>query len=261
MRPVVHGDARKRIPFRKEHRIFGVPFRVADIERRRSHQLQAAGDADRKRGDSRGSRDRPGGREKQRSGAAEHGGQQHDARRAEAVQQRQQQQAANGRADEIGPVDNVDLLSESRDRDRDDGAAREKRERGQRVDRDHLNEVLVRIIQAHADADERGERQHGGSGEQQRMQRQQAGGRAPVERAAHHVDVDSARAEAEERDRNREEREVVVHRDREDARQRQLDHQDGAGDGADADECADEPAACHFFVGVDARVGGHAAEV
>ena len=117
VRSVVHGDARKRIPFRKEHRVFGVPFRVADVERRRSHQLQAAGDADRKRGDGRGSRHRPGGREEQRGGAAEHGGQQHDARRAEAVQQRQQQQAAHGGADEIGAVDDVDLLPEPRDRE------------------------------------------------------------------------------------------------------------------------------------------------
>ena len=53
------------------------------------------------------------GREQQRRGAAEHGRQQHDAGRAEAVQQRQQQQAASGGADQIGAVDDVDLFPEA----------------------------------------------------------------------------------------------------------------------------------------------------
>ena len=52
VRSVVHGHARKRIPLREEHRVFVVPFGVADIEGRRSHQLQAAGNADRQRGNA-----------------------------------------------------------------------------------------------------------------------------------------------------------------------------------------------------------------
>ena len=47
-------------------------------------------------------------RKQQRGDAAEHGRQQHDARRAEAIEQRQQQQAAHRGADQIGAVDDVD---------------------------------------------------------------------------------------------------------------------------------------------------------
>ena len=79
------------------------------------------------------------------------------------------------------------------------------------------------------------------------------GGRTPVEGAAHDVHVHAARAESEQRDRDREEREVVIHRDREDARERQLDHQDRAGDRADAGERAHEAAAREFVFGVRAR--------
>ena len=46
VRSVVHGDPRKRIPLAEEHRVGVVSLGVADIERRRAHQLQAAGNAD-----------------------------------------------------------------------------------------------------------------------------------------------------------------------------------------------------------------------
>ena len=49
-------------------------------------------------------------------------------------------------------------------------------------------------------------------------------------RAAHTYTYTPLALRSEQRDRNGEEREVVVHRDREDARQRQLDHQNRAGD-------------------------------
>ena len=127
VRAVVHGHARERIPLREQHRVVVVPLGVAHVERRRSRQLQAAGDADGQRGDRRRAGHRPGRREEQRGRAAEHRGEQHDARRAEAVQQRQQQKAPDRRADEIGAVDDVDVLREARDRERDDGAAGEKR--------------------------------------------------------------------------------------------------------------------------------------
>src|SRR6185436_9237296 len=52
------------------------------------------------------------------------------------------------------------------------------------------------------------------------------------------VGEDAAGAEAEERNRDREEREVVVHDDREDARQRQLDHQERGRHERDAREVA-----------------------
>ena len=53
-------------------------------------------------------------------------------------------------------------------------------------------------------------------------------------RRARDVREDAAGAQAEQRDRDRQEREVVVHDDREDARQRQLGHQQRGGDQRDA---------------------------
>ena len=46
---------------------------------------------------------------------------------------------------------------------------------------------------------------------------------------------------------------MVVHRDREDARERQLDHQDGAGNRTDAEERAREAARDEFVFSVDDR--------
>src|SRR5438477_581706 len=57
------------------------------------------------------------------------------------------------------------------------------------------------------------------------MDRQQRVGGSQFEPAAGHIGEDAAGADAEQRDGDREEREVVVHDDREDARQRELGHQ------------------------------------
>ena len=50
--------------------------------------------------------------------------------------------------------------------------------------------------------------------------------------------VDAAGAQPEERDRDRQECEVVVHDDREDARERELGHQQRGRDGRHGDEGA-----------------------
>jgi hypothetical protein len=66
---------------------------------------------------------------------------QHDPRGAETIEQRDEDQAARRRADEIGRVDRVDLRRQPRDRQRHDQAAGEERQRGERVNREHQDEV------------------------------------------------------------------------------------------------------------------------
>ena len=60
----------------------------------------------------------------------------------------------------------------------------------------------------------------------------------PIEPAPRDVREHAARAQPEQRDRDREKREVVVHDDREDARQRELGHQERARRQSDGDELA-----------------------
>ena len=110
VRAVVHGNPREGIPLAEQHRVVFVPLGVAHVERRRAEQLQAAGDADGERRRTSAVRATAcAGENSSARNAAEHGGQQHDAGRAEAVEQRQQQQTAGRGADQIGSIDDVDL--------------------------------------------------------------------------------------------------------------------------------------------------------
>ena len=152
------------------------------------------------------------------------------------IQRRHQQQAARARAQEVGRVHGVDAGAQSRDRERDRGAAREERQGG-RAGRPRSS---ARCWTARSSG-----RREAAPGPpapgRSRPCRQSVDGEQPLGREvapsiAHQEDVDAARAQAEERDRDRHEREVVVHRDREDARERQLGHQQRAGNQRDADE-------------------------
>ena len=53
--------------------------------------------------------------------SGQRGGRQHDAGRAEPIEQRNQDQAAGRRADQIGGVDRVDVRRQPRDGQRDAG--------------------------------------------------------------------------------------------------------------------------------------------
>ena len=154
-------------------------------------------------------------------------------------EQRNQDQAAGGGADQIGGVDGVDARRQPRDRQRDDEAAGEERQRGERVDR----RASARGCAASSSGRRGGAR--GRTARRSCDARRRATARASSasvgcrsSRRRSDVGEHAARAQAEQRDRDRQKREVVVHDDREDARQRELGHQQRGGDERDAGEVA-----------------------
>ena len=141
------------------------PARPGELARERDGENDCAGDGD---------RGAAGGRREEQRGADRHRRpRQHDAGRAEPIEQRNEDQAAAGGADEIGGVDRIDARGEPRNRERDDEAAGEERQRGQRVDGEHQPEILRRVVQADAEPHEEEERDERGDGVDERLDRQQ----------------------------------------------------------------------------------------
>ncbi len=112
VRPVVHSDARERIPLAEENPIAHVSLRVDDVERGGARQLGCR----RARRTAR-SRQRqtdgavPRGAKRDRGSDRQRGGRHDDAGRAQPVQQRNEDEAAGGGADEIGRVEDVDPIA------------------------------------------------------------------------------------------------------------------------------------------------------
>ena len=180
-------------------------------------------------------RDRRAAKQHARNGA-QHRRRDDGAWRAQQVQRGHQQQAPGAGAQEVGCVDGVDVRAQARDRDRDRGAAREERHRGQQVHRAHQRDVRGRVAQADFQADQHEERHDRADRERKGMPGEQPLRRHVAPAVAHQEHVHAARAQPEQGDRDRHEREVVVHRDREDARERQLGHEQRAGNQGDAEE-------------------------
>jgi len=141
VRALVDPDSGERIPLAEQDAIADVPLGVDDVESRTAGPL--AGDRheqddDRNGGDAAAAGTR---REQDRGGGGQGRRGQHDPRRAETIEQRDQDQAAGCRADEIGGVDGVNVRRQPRNRHRDDEAAGEEGNGGERIDRQHPHEV------------------------------------------------------------------------------------------------------------------------
>ena len=139
----------------------------------------------------------------------------------------------------LTPVAKRVIASETTD------AAREERQRGERVDREHQAQVLRRVVEPDPEAHQQRERNHGHGREHQGVPGQQARRLPGQQPAPGHEHVHAAGAQPEERDRNGQKREVVIHRDREDARERELGHQQRGGGQRD---CRDRAAAERWSV-------------
>ena len=215
-----------------------MPLGVDDVEGGEARHLPGKRDgeqrdADRERPSARGCwREQPGGDDRERSGAK------HDARCADGVEQGDQDEAAERRAHQVRRVDGVDLRGEARNGQRDDEAAREEGHGGQQVDEQHQRQVLPRVVQPDPEPNEASQGADGARGEDERPRRQERRRGDLVQTIASQERVDAAGAQPEERDRDRQECKVVVHDDREDARERELGHQQRGRDGGHGDEGA-----------------------
>ena len=234
MRPLVDPDSRERIPLAEEDVVFRVTLGVGDVENGHARRLagnQRDHDEDARRGESPTT-----GRRTEEHGGDERTGRrrQDDARRAEPVEEWDQDEAAGGRAGEIGGVHRIDPRREPRDGQRDHEAAGEKWQRGERVDGQHQPQVLRRVVEADAEANQREQRHDRGGRVDDGLRGEQSRRRVPIEPASGDVREHTARAQAEQGDRDGEEREVVVHDHREDARERELGHQQRRRDERDS---------------------------
>src|SRR5207247_1046555 len=113
--------------------------------------------------------------------------------------------------------------------ERDDETAGEERQRGERVDREHQRQVVRRVIQADAEADEPEQGDDRAAGVDHRFGGEERVGGPALEARAGYVGEHAAGTDAEQRNRDREEREVVIHDDRKDAGERELGHQERSG--------------------------------
>ena len=121
VRALVDADARERIPLAEQDPVALWPLVSVDIEGGEPESWPASGHASMtarrpRRSGARSCRRRRTDRGDQRREPPR----QHDARRAEQVEQRNQHEAAGGGADQIGGVDDVDPRRQPRDRQRDD---------------------------------------------------------------------------------------------------------------------------------------------
>ena len=142
MRPLVNPDARERVPLAEEHAIALVPLGVRDAEACEAAELTGQRDdhdhaAD---GEVRRARDRR--REQNGCDERERCCCQYHTWCAESVEQRNQHQAAGGGTGQVRRIDGVDPRGEARDGEREDETAGKKRNRGERVDREHQREVV-----------------------------------------------------------------------------------------------------------------------
>jgi hypothetical protein len=222
---LVNADARKRVPFAEKHAVALVALRVDDVETGDAGQLSRKSDGEHGRSGAERLPLPRTGREHDRRKDRHRGGREHDAGRAQAIQQRNQEQAACGSAEQISRVDAVDAIRQPRDRERDDEPAGEEGQGGQPVDRQHQPQVVRRVAQADAQSHQEEQRNERAQRVQKGRRRQQMARWLRRQPASPHVGEHPAGADAEQRDRDRQKREVVIHDDREDARERQFGHQ------------------------------------
>ena len=238
VRPLVVADARERIPLAEQNAIALVALGVDDIEPGDAGEL--AGDRhEQYHGAHAGNRAAIGARREQHGGRdRQRRGREDDAGRAEAIEHWNQHQAACRRSHEIGRVYRVYLRRQPGDGERDDETAGEERQRGERVDREHQRQVVRRVIQADAEADEPEQGDDRAAGVDHRFGGEERVGGPALEARAGYVGEHAAGTDAEQRNRDREEREMVIHDDRKDAGERELGHQERSGHERDAGEMA-----------------------
>ena len=238
VRARIHTDTGKRVPLAEEDLIGRVPFRIGHVEYRGAGQLRRE-----KPDDGRCSnRCEPCApwcrREHERGEQGEGGSGQDRARSTKAIEQRDEHETAAGGSDQICRVHGIDARREPRDRERDDEAAGEERQRSHRIDDEHQHEVARRVIEPHPQPDQHEQRHDGARGVDRRLPHEEEARRVAIEPTPAHVRKNAARAQAEEGDRDRQKREVVVHHHGEDARQRQFGHEQRCRYERNADQVA-----------------------
>ena len=212
-----HADSRKTVPCAEIFGRQGLALGILDVDQMR---LAVVGDQEHEHQRQRdrecpanhlASQVEPDGRRHGQN----HGSRQHGIRTAEAVQQGQQQHAAHGRAHQVEEVDSVDALDGLRDGERNDGSAKEERQRAGEVDQGQS--PVAEFARTREDKHQRAQHRDTVDGRQGAQLHEKIA--AP---RRNQVRENAPGPQPEQGDRNRQKREMVVKDDGKDARQRQF---------------------------------------